>query len=116
MLGLPMPARDLDHLEPVLDSEMMRLPAIGCQTSGWQALAVLDVPFAVTEVREFRRIAPDTLKLTRGSRGVQGKLGLDLQLRDDLRVLHLQQFLEPADLELAVEPESVDLHRDVAVL
>src|SRR5437660_4335804 len=111
-----MPARNLDDFESVLDAKMVRLPAPSRQAPSRQALAVLDVFLAVAQVGELRRVAADALKLARGSRGVQGKLGLHLQVRNELRVLHLQELAIAADLEFTVEPEAVDLHRDVAVL
>src|SRR5437660_4827824 len=109
-----MPARDLDHLEPVLKPEMVRFPSPNREASARHGFTVLDVLLAITQVRELRRVTPDSLELACRSRCVQGKLGLDLELCDELRVLHLQQFPIPADLELAVEPKSLDLHRDVA--
>src|SRR5437870_4715551 len=95
---------DFDDLEPVLQGEMVSLPSEHRQPAGWDPLAVLDMALAVAHVGELRRVAADALKLAGRSWRVQGKLGLDLQLRDDLRVLHLQQFPITAHFELAVEP------------
>ena len=109
-----MPSGDLDDFEPVLKPEMVSLPSEHRQPASGSRLAIFHHPFAVTQVYELGNVSTDALELARGSRSVQSKFGLDLKLRDDLRVLHLQQFTVTSDLELAVEPESLDLHRDVA--
>src|SRR5438132_3634769 len=71
---------------------------------------------AITQVRELRRVTPDALELARGGWCVKCKLRFHLQIRDELRVLHLQELAVAPNFQLTVEPEPFGLHRDVVKL